>query len=188
SYLSQLLLRLGEDASNYFQFQYDDANNKGIIKLNSGSQADFEANEIILNKPTTVSQINTNDIIYPSIVVNDEDGSAVTITITIAKLDDGQPDNLRASVKWWLSQTQYGTPEEMGVQQSISYNNGTQIRPTGSDPVDGEENKSQTDDSGLIEILIENLRSTPADTWYIMVEIQGIVYTETFDINNYVIP
>ncbi len=134
------------------------------------------------------TEVDTDEILKPDIVLNQKGGSNAKITVTIQRLDGVIPvaTNKRQIVlHWWFSATAKGAPVAFAGTQVITINKGIVLEPEGATSLLQDHfNKVLTDTDAQFEIEIDNLHSSGTTTYYFNVEVNsGIVYSSSFSLN-----
>jgi hypothetical protein len=123
----------------------------------------------VLRDLEVTGDIIQDDIVRPFFSLDHPAEDVEDITITINKFDNTASANDRMMVHWWVSTTQFGSPNHTGTT-GVSYTLGA-----GESSITSY-NHAITDGNRQIKIHLIRAAGQPSITLYLMCEVQGIVF------------
>lgn len=170
---------------------YEAINGKWV-KTGTSDFLDSKSNQTIEGEKTfgtinvTTANITTlvnNNLVYPRITIGGDDTSR-TITVGVYTFGDVTISK-EAVITWWLSDSEYGIPGSAYTFGTLSLNQGSNLDPvSASTPTKTGLNHSITASYQLIIQLLEGVSGGTQRTLYFHAEVQGIVYSQSFTIND----
>lgn len=126
-----------------------------------------------------LGKIIQDDVVRPYVTVTNNSSSNVTIAMKVRKFNNTDTANNRHAIHWWISATQYGPPDkdigtESGGGVAITYTKGNALDPESIDTKIL--NTSVSDSDETVELNFNGGLTDESLTFYLMVEVQGIVY------------
>lgn len=137
-----------------------------------------DANQASLDAVNNVVE----DVLYPTITVTDTVAGTDIDLLAVVNDRTGSetPPDKPVMVHWWISGTQYGSPEAMSGTQVLSLTNGNKISP--NPIVDNDLNHCMTDSSGQLLVNVTNSHNATLKPYYFHVAINGKIYVDTFSV------